>query len=238
MKITVSSGNRITIPKEICNKLDLKQGDQLYLDIVGDKLFFSKSNFNNETDDVKEVPKKIESNRGNNLSRKIVSNLEEGKNFKRKVYSACELVIRTKKVYMNEFCEHCKGELLKQGYKDNHKCPYLYNSLKEEVNIENKIEIKSIEKIDTKKNIIKSTIQDINKNVSTLTKKIDNKINKTIINNEDDNKTIVPIASNHLLICSSCGEYYSKGFYLSEKFHCKKCAKKDFKKYLKNKGEI
>ena len=160
MKITLSSNNRITIPKTIINELNLTIGQQLDLIIEDGRIILSTEEIHSK-ESIKEEDKIIETKEletniveeeildSNNIPEnrpvikttnniKIESNLTEGEKFSRKIYSECGLVIRTKNSYMNKFCEACQGELSKQYGVDKHPCKYIKES-------QNKIENSNLE---------------------------------------------------------------------------------------------
>lgn len=61
---------------------------------------------------------------------KIESNLADAQNFKNKIYTDCKLVIRTKRSYINKFCEACQGQLAVEYELENTNCPYMKKSRK------------------------------------------------------------------------------------------------------------
>ena len=235
MKVKLSSGNRITIPKSLIDELNLNRGMVLDAYIECGKLIIQQceksSDSCNNTYNEKQLT--IENN---DLKRKIKPNLEEGKNYKKKYYTDCELVIRTKRKYLNQFCEDCKGLLIKQGYNDNHKCPYIYNNLKD---------IKEHEvKVVEKQTISKCIISELTKNINTLDSKLQQEID--VINNvpeakdfsRSNNTTIFPVTLRQPRQCCGCDEFHTNGFIIDDiDFYCKLCAVKDFKKFLNNGGK-
>lgn len=166
MLVKISSGRRITLPKDFCIKYGLEEGDTLDIDFIQDTLEIKKGNSNpidNVTTDntITEVQMKKDNINLNELkidilkksstpipekkivkdpkdyilirnNVKIVSNLDEGANFSRKVYSDCKLVIRTKTSYINKFCEQCHGYLAEKA---DHKvvCPYIKEPIVTEI---------------------------------------------------------------------------------------------------------
>lgn len=237
MKITVSAGNRITIPKQLCNQLNINPGDSLDIIVDRDSLVLNKVN---RSDDGK-----VSSNCqtcSTKHARSIVSNLEEGKKFKTKKYSECGLVIRTKTKYLNQFCEDCKGQLaLEYGVLDH---PCKYNNIPQRVEIENNIEDKKA----SSKKIINELVKNISKIQTNLDKNI-NDISKSksahIVKSRNKNKlcttgdTIIqPIYNTEYIRCEGCGEFFNSGFLLDNVFRCKTCTMEDFQKYLnKNKKQ-
>lgn len=206
MKITLSSGNRITIPKEIVNQLNLNQGQTFDLIITNDgNLLLNINNSNIEQVDnslniiqeskLEDIEDKIIKSDPTpvRFKHKIVSNLAESENFTRKVVSECGLLVRTKRSYLNKACEECQGYLAEQYGRENHLCKYLDNS---KTNIESEreeIQVKEDEKkedeskevkADNPKVVIeqekpktnKEMIQNINNNINKLKETIDHKI--------------------------------------------------------------
>lgn len=252
MKVILTSGNRITIPKSIITELNYKQGDSFELSYDEDsKTFLLKFIDSDQTcENIQKIDSLSEENKlkkdlesSNSIikdtlfKRKIVSNLEEGSKFSRKVYSNCELVIRTKKSYLKKFCNECKGQLVREYNLPYEKCPYLEE--------ENRLHIN--------KNTCKNSIQELNNNIEKLKNKINNKINDElkITNNHEikiqtdsknihkdilsktktkfDSSTIIsPVKYSDINRCNNCEEYFDKGFLLNDKFYCKKCTKESF----------
>lgn len=170
MEVTLGSGFRITIPREIREKLQLKEGTKLTMNIQDDKIILDfNSIIENKIPEKKEQKVKSQNESKKLIGvRQIVSNLEEGKNFTNKVYSDCGLVIRTKRSYMNQFCDDCQGQLaLEYGVLD-HPCKY--------INIPERIETEEPKK--EKPKPIKNIVQKLADNVKKLDKTIDTKIDK------------------------------------------------------------
>lgn len=165
MEVTLGSGYRITIPREIRDQLQLKEGSKLQMIIEDNKIIISIDNIEESLKSTKEEGSKSETKRVIGI-RQIVSNLEEGEKFRNKIYSDCGLVIRTKKSYMNKFCEDCQGQLAYEYGVLDHPCKY--------VNIPERIEV---EEPKTEEKPVKSIIQKLSENVKKLDRKIDKKIN-------------------------------------------------------------
>lgn len=183
MEVTLGSGYRITIPREIRDQLHLKENTKLQLNIQDNKIILSadltKDILNSKeeikveeikeelsTKEIKPVlidrPKEYKKLTINGI--KIESNLEEGEKFSRKVYSDCKLVIRTKRSYLEKFCSICQGELAYQYGVLDHPCKY--------INIPERIEIEEPKK----ENPVKSIVKKLTDNISKLDKKLDDKI--------------------------------------------------------------
>ena len=155
MKVMLTQRNQITIPKNLINDLNLELGKYYELSYEDNRIILDISK-NYDIDDNNFNKISSVSNASNNI--KIVSNLDEGKSFSRQVYSDCKLVIRTKRSYLNKFCEVCQGQLAKENNIE-HMCPYIIQ--------EKPIQEKPIQIIDH----IKSNVQTLNKN-------LDSKISK------------------------------------------------------------
>ena len=169
MEVTLGSGYRITIPKEVRDQLHLKEGIKLFMNVQDNKIILSFDDVNIpiKTEE-KEIDKPQDKVKKSNNSRSIVSNLEEGKKFSRKVYSDCGLVIRTKRSYMNKFCEDCQGQLAYEYGVLDHPCKY--------INIPERIEIEDSKPEKSKP--VKTIMQKLTDNVKKLDKSLDKKINK------------------------------------------------------------
>lgn len=155
MRVMLTQRNQITIPKNLISELNLELGKYYELDIKNDQIVLDISHVYDDIEDtevqsIKTIPSSIKS------TIKIESNLEEGKNFSRKVYSDCGLVIRTKRSYLNKFCEACQGQLAKQYGIENHPCKYYVSN-----------NVKSNNS---------NVIENIQKNINTLNTKIDQDI--------------------------------------------------------------
>lgn len=152
MRVMLTQRNQITIPKNLISELNLELGKYYELNIKNDQIVLDISHVYEDTEvqSIKTIPSSIKS------TIKIESNLEEGKNFSRKVYSDCGLVIRTKRSYLNKFCEACQGQLAKQYGIENHPCKYCVS--------------------DNIKSDNSNVIENIQKNINTLNTKIDQDI--------------------------------------------------------------
>jgi len=174
MEITLGSGYRITIPREIRDELQLKECSKLYMSIQNGNIIISTSNIEIEPQkteeninikETKEIEKEENQPKRQIGVRQIVSNLEEGKNFSKKIYSDCGLVIRTKHSYMDKFCEDCQGKLAYEYGVLDHPCKY--------INIPERVEIEEPKK---EEKPVKSIIKKLSENVKKLDQKIDKKI--------------------------------------------------------------
>lgn len=278
MNIKIGSGRRITIPSELFNTSTFKEGDTAELTYENDCFIIKHTQAsihnidnrcNSECD--KSVCSCDTSSNNNKLiehntkcvisksGRKIVSNLKEGSKFKTKYYTPCKLVIRTKNRYIKDFCDDCRGVLLKDMKLelDTHKCPYLLST-------DTQCDYTGSEKITTLTDYKHSTIDttpvlydndkkcnkqelkkqsteilnQINKNVESVKNKLDNKINEEQHNNkvylDRVGSTVlqpVKIIGKHRK-CEHCGEFYDRGFTVDGIFYCKNCTIMNFKKYF------
>ncbi len=141
IKIKFGTGNRITIPKELCNQLKFNVGDNLFAIVQDNNLIITSdlpSDLNKESDDKSDnlLNSKTESSNisirpvnteNKNTSSRIVikSNLQDKGKFKHEKYSDCNLVIRTKQKYIEAFCSVCKGQLVKDD--SSRHCRYKVN---------------------------------------------------------------------------------------------------------------
>ena len=165
MRVMLTQRNQITIPKNLISELNLELGKYYELDIKNDQIILDISHVYDEIEGtevqpIKTIPPSIKS------TIKIESNLEEGKNFSRKVYSDCGLVIRTKRSYLNKFCEACQGQLAEQYGIENHPCKYCVPDNVKPDNV----------KPDNVKPDNSNVIENIQKNINTLNTKIDQDI--------------------------------------------------------------
>lgn len=267
MMVKIGTGRRITIPKDLLEETDFKEGDILDIQYVNNSFVLTKPISNNtiincpsnkENEDTTKDNKEVIQINTQGKNRKIVSNLDTGCFYSTKYYSECGLVIRTKRRYLKEFCSDCKGQLLKQDYVDNHKCPYVYN-VEEETNKlqqatkqeKKKVSNKLIEQLANNANevykIIDNAIDNINKldpennkpEKEDTTK--EQKSNKKYIDDEDyviekqkRRTKITPIKINKgFRRCCGCDSFVDSGFRINSDFYCKKCAAEDFKNYVK-----
>lgn len=239
MKITVSYGNRITIPKQICNELKLVKGDTLEVFVDGHNLVLTRCENCTDKDEKLNIKSTSKSNKKVGV-RQIVSNLDEGKNYKTKKYSECGLVIRTKTKYLDSFCEECRGQLALDHGVLNHPCKY--------INIPERVEVKENKPTSASNKIIDELVKNINKAQTKLDKDIDNlslnnkvKIHNHINKNSlstNGNTKIQPVMYIDYKKCEGCGEFFDSGFLLDDIFRCKACAIEDFSKYLINNKKI
>ena len=160
MRVMLTQRNQITIPKNLISELNLELGKYYELDIKNDQIVLDISHVYDDIEDTEVQPIKTISPSIKSTI-KIESNLEEGKNFSRKVYSDCGLVIRTKRSYLNKFCEACQGQLAEQYGIENHPCRYC---------------VPDNVKPDNVKPDNSNVIENIQKNINTLNTKIDQDI--------------------------------------------------------------
>ena len=238
--VTLGTGNRITIPKDVIASLNWVQGSKLQLKIEENNIVLCNTNNTNNTNNteivkntqkqitsLKETKSKSSVSTGNRFKRQIVSNLKEGENFSKKYYSPCQLVIRTKNKYLKDFCQDCQGLLVEKDFEHKKLCPYIKQ---DNNNVESK-----------KESLIKPTKklkQDIENNTKILNKIINNQIkniSKEVIQNYEKQKLRVlqPVKTDkYYYQCKNCKQIFSSGFMLDDKFYCKDCTKKDFKQFL------
>ena len=129
--VKLSTGNRLTIPKTICEQLNLLQGDTLYLSIDNNNIILSKNktaivnatkvsvsrqltsnlidNYNQQNEELATVPELVKNDK--TLS-KFKPNLEDLGKYEHQKLSDCGLVVKTKTKYIKAFCDSCKGQLL------------------------------------------------------------------------------------------------------------------------------
>ena len=208
MQVKFSSTNRITIPRDVMEKLKLKPGMILDLDVI-DSLIVMKvkdEKLNNDMLQEKEINDSQMSDPKRPKNMKIVSNLEEAENFYRKCYSSCGLVVRTKNSYVDKFCEQCRGELL-NDYEGEYNCPYVNGTVKR-----------------------KPKAQKANKQHKTVPSETFKKESSKTIK-------FVWLDKNYLS-CVNCKELHNSGVLLNGKFNCYSCAKKDFQKFFEEYKKI
>lgn len=230
--------NRITIPAEIRNAINLK--DSEYLDI---KLDVKNKNIvidiserdistieDTKNTELKKTPKKVDTKIKSNCKKIEVNYMDADKLYK-SYYSPCGLLVRTKKSYVKNACEKCQGKLAEE-YEDriDVQCDYISKRNNKEI-----VDIKKQRKDDMK---------DISNNIKTAIKVIDNKVNK--LNKQDkpkrckkDDTTIKPIRAGKdmILKCKECGQLIKSGFYVDKDILCKECTVDDFKKYMKKRSK-
>ena len=208
MKVKFGTGSRITIPKEIVNEYNLKEGEYLELRIINNKLELSRgiTDIENNKEDVNKKENSIKNNITSNLNIvkskiEIKSNIDEKDKYAKPILSDCGQVVRSKRKYLKEFCEVCKGQLSADSA-----CPYNVQSPKK-------------------------LAQEINKKVELLNKKLDEKIEKTTMRSKDT--TIQPIATKDLQRCNKCHSLVFKGFLVDDTFLCTQCTCEDFREFYK-----
>lgn len=101
MKIKLTSGNRITIPKNIVNNLGLELNKYYEMIIENNKIIIDVSE--NSLDNISSdniVNSSCIADKSNNIEKtgriKIKSNLKESENFTRKVISECRIIGKNK----------------------------------------------------------------------------------------------------------------------------------------------
>lgn len=189
MRVMLTQRNQITIPKNMINELDLELGKFYELRFEENKIVLDISQSYDQIEDEKTI---IEPMKKENITSniKIESNLEEGKSFSRQVYSDCGLVIRTKRSYINKFCEVCQGQLAREYGIDNHPCVYNLNieknSSKENITLSSQPETpvetpvikyeEPMEEIKKEEKPVKKIINCLTDNVEKLSAKLDKEI--------------------------------------------------------------
>ena len=226
MELLIGQKRRITIPKEIFEQSGLKEGDITNIIYADGKIIITKNTNENKTTNYMSVtPKQVKMEPGTNKTNKntssiqIVSNIQDKDKYVRSTISECGLVVRSKRKYINQFCEKCKGQLIK----DKQNCKCIYNK-----NITNEPKL------------TKTLVNEIKVN----TQKLENKLT-TDIENFSENRVyfkgdtvIEPVKySSGLQCCTNCEEYFTKGFLLNDDFYCKDCTKQNFLNYMKNRKE-
>lgn len=267
-KITVGTGYRVSLTKALCEENHISEGDSYEVIVDNEGVITLYPCKEIESNDIKEI--KFESEvlkKPINKNEEFVSNLDEGQNFYNKCYSECGLIIRTKKKYLKQYCERCRGQLLDNYTDGSYVCPYLKtidssddildskNSDKVispiiedtsgTVNTVSDLKLKDVIRVEDKeqaKQNNKFLVDSINKHIEQLLQSL-----KVDIQNENDeeinvqsraNTSIEPVAYNHYHICDKCSKECQSGFILDKTmFLCKDCIKEDFIKYLKEIGK-
>lgn len=233
--VTFGVGNRVVIPKIASSKLGWNTGDKLELVIEGNKVYLQpvteQSKVENKDNTVKQSKPVVVG------TRKIVSNLIEGEKFKTKYYSPCKLVIRTKNRYLKEFCNDCKGLLVKECKEKQHLCPYYNIQQTKEQSTKPKVE--NTIKVTKKQPVHKVTQKELKQNVQKLDNILSEHIKTLVDSNlikevKKEGKYIIQAvkSENRYFQCQSCEQIFAKGFRINNKFYCKDCAKQHFIKFL------
>lgn len=209
MRGTLTKDRRITVPNEIIKQCSIEPGSAI--DIVVDE----------QTGNIIIKNYTLEQNNKTPIERKqvktngivIESNIKDLDKYVKPILSNCGLVVRSKRKYINNFCDVCKGSLNKGG-----KCKFNkatdVNTNKQQITKPVKVNKKTEGKI-----VVKSVET---KNI------IDNEII------EYGNTIIKPVRApeGKLYRCKKCGELCETGFILDNKFYCKRCTVDDFKNYM------
>lgn len=229
MKLVIGQSRRITIPSELYSEINFKPGDVVYMYVEGNKLVLTKETPKNETiNNIDTTQKRLKTNcstlqtpKNSTATKNIIvkSNIEDLNKYAKPILSDCKLVVRSKRKYINQFCDVCKGKLADNS---NCNCKYRTPDINKEP-VKNKEIIKQLE---------------VNK------KQLETKIDKEIQNFSNDrvyfkgSTVLEPVTfSNGLKCCTSCEEYFTRGFLLDNKFYCKDCTKKHFLDYMKYRKE-
>lgn len=237
--VTFGVGNRVVIPKTASSMLGWNTGDKLKLVIENNKVYLQpvteQNKIENKDNTIKQGKPVVVG------TRKIVSNLEEGEKFKTKYYSPCKLVIRTKNRYLKEFCNDCKGLLVKDCKEKQHLCPYYdVQQPKEQltkVKEENTIKVtkkQPVQKV-TQKVTQKELKQNVEKLDNILTEHIKTLVDPNLIKEvKKEGKNIIQAikSENRYFQCQNCEQIFAKGFMINNEFYCKDCTKQHFKKFL------
>lgn len=208
MNIRLGKDRRITIPREYCEQLGIVDGAFLTMNVENNKIII-KEGIEDTEDEF------LHRNNFITKSNEIVSNLDQADKLYKQVYSTCGLVVKTKRKYVNNFCDRCKGQLEDA----THKCLYLKedNNIKAKSNNEvkeRKIKNEKIEEKEEKEVVDKSIKQNDFKDIQ-----------------KRMNTEIQPIKSTQVMQCNVCNQYFYKGFLLDDDFYCTECAVEDFKKF-------
>lgn len=264
MECKIGDGYRVTIPQAIRDSIDgFKMGlfGEIHYDREANQIIIDLSNSGVKAkeivDAVKETSTKSHKKEISNKSTyKIEANYMDAPKLYSNSFSECGLVVKTKRKYVNNFCERCKGQLALE-YEDriDVHCSYLKNRCKDVLDgvkesdlvnkskcIEEVAQQESKQKLKENLNANKDLKIKLSQTIKKATKEIDNQIEKLQTNKDsnkhstigNDNTIIVPIRKGRkLLVCSDCGEMKTSGFMLDDKFLCGKCTKKDFIQYMK-----
>ena len=247
--------NYITIPAEIRQQLNIKDGD--FLDVSVDGNSFIVKHYVEDYDPnakitmelekkpkSKSKPKQEKKSTGKKI-RKIEANFMDAPKLYKNYFSECGLVVRTKNRYVNDFCKDCQGQLaLEWEDRADVKCKYLASKTEEKC--------KDLEKeINDKKGSRHEEIQNLSKSIKKATEVLDEQIKeldppktkrgrrpKVTSKYGSDTTIIKPVYSStdEFLKCANCNQFVSSGFMLDDTFLCKECTKEDFKKYMKGRG--
>lgn len=217
MEVMLTKRNQITIPKSLITKLNTKPGDMYDIEIVDNKITLTLISNNNN---------KQKSNTETKSSN-IISNIEDIGKYSKPKLSPCNLIVRSKKSYIKQFCDKCKGQLVENDSAKQCMCEYYKSTV-------------------SPKQVSKVIINELMNNVNKLNQSIDNTINTIEASCKkedniiaDDNKhhkadtTMQYVKLDDYKKCKHCGEFFKSGILLDEVFHCINCAKEDFKKFYK-----
>lgn len=241
--------NRITIPAEIRDRANLKDGDFLDVNLDGKTKNIIMSildrgesvSKDKNVEKIKKTSKKVDSKVKSNC-KKIEANYMDADKLYKAYYSECGLLVRTKNSYVRNACEKCQGKLAEE-YEDrlDVHCSYLSKKINKEP--DNSIKSKKVDLKDIKKqrksdkanisNNVKKAVKVIDKKISNLSKQVKPKICTS------DSTTIKPIRAGKdiLLKCIECGQLVKSGFLIDNNILCKECTTDDFKKYMKKRGK-
>lgn len=241
--------NRITIPSEIRDAINLKDGEYLdvKLDVCTKNIVISISGRSEpiledkRVEKVKKTPKKVDAKVKSNC-KKIEANYMNADKLYKAYYSECGLLVRTKNSYVKNACEKCQGKLAKE-YEDriDVHCSYLSNKANTELDNPIKQEKSKVENIKKQRKVEK---ENLSNNIKKAVEVIDKKVNK--LNNQvepkrctSDDTTIKPIrvGRDTLLKCKECGQLVKSGFLVDKDILCRECTIEDFKKYMKRRGK-
>ena len=144
--VKLSTGNRLTIPKLVCEQLNLLQGDTLYLKIENNNIVLCKDKVTTNNvlenspsqqltsrlidtcnDQKVEISTVSESIKNQKTVSKFKPNLEDLGKYEHQKLSDCGLVVKTKTKYIKAFCDNCKGQLL-DNYPEYGKKPCTYKN--------------------------------------------------------------------------------------------------------------
>ena len=132
--------NRITIPAEIRDRANLKDGDFLDVNLDGKTKNIIMSildrgesvSKDKNVEKIKKTSKKVDSKVKSNC-KKIEANYMDADKLYKAYYSECGLLVRTKNSYVRNACEKCQGKLAEE-YEDrlDVHCSYLSKKINKE----------------------------------------------------------------------------------------------------------
>lgn len=256
--------HRITIPTEIRNRANILDGEYLDIDLDENTGIITIKRESNVDNKVKSPQSETKVTKNSNIdsksrkpaaatNKKIEANFMDADKLYNKCFSECGLLVRTKRSYVRNACEKCKGKLA-EDWSDRVEihCSYLENKYKDRLNEQD--DCRESTNINSIRKQAKKDIDDLSSNIKKAVKSIDNQINdlkdpvskigrvkitnrkskSSKKNNLYEDTIIEPIAyKDESVRCTKCGLYYSKGFNVGDEFMCKSCTIEDFKDFMK-----